>query len=201
MPDVLTCQSSLFSNCFAKLWPICLFSFSSLQGVQINSKFLTPTPQTKQGSGIMHPFILIYKWSSQDITARFSATTMLAYFYPCTFVFFRRKIPERSAERRKIPSIIKCYVKILSPLLRAIKCFKVLIRQTFKIHRFLHNYRNAPNGSWFSKKIFKRWILCLSFSRPQSRHSCIWLLTPIPQFKQGNEIRFPFLSLALWTLQ
>ena len=61
MPDVLTCQSSLFSNCFAKIRPICLFSFSSLQGSQINSKFITPTPQTKHGSGIMHPLILIYK--------------------------------------------------------------------------------------------------------------------------------------------
>ena len=65
----------------------------------------------------------------------------------------------------------------------------------------IHNYCKWLNRAQSCNKILKRWRLCLSFSRPQPRHSCIWLLTPIPHFKQGRGIWLPLLMLFLWSLQ
>ena len=71
-----------FQTLFAKRRLRRLVSFSSLQAVQINSKFITPTPQTKQGSGILLPLNLINKCLSQKTSLRSS------YFYPWALVIF-----------------------------------------------------------------------------------------------------------------
>ena len=49
----------------------------------------------------------------------------------------------------------------------------------------------------FPNPIFRR----LSPSRPQPRHTCIWLLTPIPHFRQGLGIRLPLRMQYLCALQ
>ena len=77
VPEFFSCQSSLF----AKRRLRCLLSFSRLQAEQINSKFITPTPQTKQGSGILHPLNLINKCLSQNISLQGFPQ------HPCSSIF------------------------------------------------------------------------------------------------------------------
>ena len=54
-----------------------------------------------------------------------------------------------------------------------------------------YSYKSFPNP------IFRRLIP----SRPQPRHTCIWLLTPIPHFRQGLGIRLPLRMQYLCALQ
>ena len=71
------------------------------------------------------------------------------------------------------------------------------------VHRFSKLFvcsgmdTGSASSRAFSVRIF--WLLILS--RPQPRHSCIWLLTPIPQLKQGRGILLPFLIINLCALQ
>ena len=61
------------------------------------------------------------------------------------------------------------------------------------IHPWVNSLGSLASCSCFAS-------LCLSFSRPQPRHSCISLLIPMPQPKQGRGILLPFLILNLCTV-
>ena len=117
--------------------------------------------------------------------------------------FFLRKIKgrvEKISEKnivlpQTIIKLFKWYIwqKKIDILLR--------INFTHCCNRLLLQFSNWVQICNKGASLSSLFIFCLSFSRPQPRHSSIWLLTPIPHLKQGRGIRPPFLMIFLWSLQ
>ena len=126
------------------------------------------------------------------------------------FLFLFEKSKAMSKSFRRSSFSPQPIIKLFKVIIICQKIVNLLLRALYANTRFwflvalthcCNNYYNPSIGFWICLKELRRLILCLSISRPQPRHSCIWLLIPMPHFKQGRGIWLPFLIINLCTLQ